>query len=584
MRGHLAAGLFLVTIVTLVGCGHNSGSIDKMEQIKSVGDTDPEKAISMLDSLDIKIRDESEYVQMRYDLLKLRLYDKADRIPNSDIVARRVTDYFESHGSCKERQEACYYAGSVYRDLRDTPRALEYFYKSEDIAINGDDCDSLLLRNTYSQLSFILCNVQDYQRSYRYAKKEYEISKRINRVNFRTVGHLGVSYNQIDSIEKAKTYLDMALEMLTRQDSIEDSTAIYVLLYNYSVLGDYEQAYKCYTLSRQYTNDDYKTKYLQLGTFFELTNQTDSAIYCYKRVIDDYYDLFNVFDASKSLVGIYNKKGDYKEAARYANIFKAASDTLDLGRRQELAATVNNQYQYHLDKEKEYRLREDKERLRFFIVTISITAVLSISLLLLLIIYRKNRSMKKIVSMTEELDSMRGRQIEFLSEISKKKKEIEESRLSLSLTDNELRTVKERLGVVTLELDKQKEELEEKEKLLSDRLEQNRLYMNLLNESRLEDKAEDVIQTLRQSAKGKKDMSPADWNKLYRAVNELYPDFRNQLNENIDKLSEQKMQVCYLIKIGLTNLQIQNTTNLSRVTVWRWIKRYSWILESKDEI
>ena len=192
--------------------------------------------------------------------------------------------------------------------------------------------------------------------------------------------------------------------------------------------------------------------------------------------------------------------------------------------------------------------------------------------------------MKKIVSMTEELDSMRGRQIEFLSEISKKKQEIEESRLSLSLTDNELRTVKERLGVVTLELDKQKEELEEKEKLLSDRLEQNRLYMNLLNESRLEDKAEDVIQTLRQSAKGKKDMSPADWNKLYRAVNELYPDFRNQLNENIDKLSEQKMQVCYLIKIGLTNLQIQNTTNLSRVTVWRWIKRYSWILESKDEI
>ena len=37
------------------------------------------------------------------------------------------------------------------------------------------------------------------------------------------------------------------------------------------------------------------------------------------------------------------------------------------------------------------------------------------------------------------------------------------------------------------------------------------------------------------------------------------------------------MQVCYLMRIGLTKHQIQNITGLARVTIWRWTKKYSWV-------
>ena len=104
------------------------------------------------------------------------------------------------------------------------------------------------------------------------------------------------------------------------------------------------------------------------------------------------------------------------------------------------------------------------------------------------------------------------------------------------------------------------------------------LLIGLLHESKLEDKAEDVIQSIRQTSKGMKNMTAASWRQLYQAVDELHPKFRDQLSAQFGKLNDQQLKVCYLMKIGLSNLQIRNMTNLSRVTVWRWVKKYNWIL------
>ena len=95
-----------------------------------VGDENPEKALVMLDSLEIEIRDKSDYVKHKYDLLRIRLNDKAFNMPNSDLMIKKLMNYFEDKGSIYEKQEVFYYAGSTYRDLQDAPRSLEYFIKS----------------------------------------------------------------------------------------------------------------------------------------------------------------------------------------------------------------------------------------------------------------------------------------------------------------------------------------------------------------------------------------------------------------------------------------------------------------------
>jgi DNA-binding NarL/FixJ family response regulator len=73
-------------------------------------------------------------------------------------------------------------------------------------------------------------------------------------------------------------------------------------------------------------------------------------------------------------------------------------------------------------------------------------------------------------------------------------------------------------------------------------------------------------------------MSKSDWLRFYHAVDEFLPDLMERLAHHFGKFTEQQQQVCYLMRIGLTNSQIHNMTNLSRATVWRWVKKYNWVI------
>ena len=66
-------------------------------------------------------------------------------------------------------------------------------------------------------------------------------------------------------------------------------------------------------------------------------------------------------------------------------------------------------------------------------------------------------------------------------------------------------------------------------------------------------------------------------------MDELNPLFKDRLLKELGIFTEQQMQVFYLMRIGLSKPQIQNMTNLSRVTVWRWVKKYDWVL-MPDEV
>lgn len=103
-----------------------------------------------------------------------------------------------------------------------------------------------------------------------------------------------------------------------------------------------------------------------------------------------------------------------------------------------------------------------------------------------------------------------------------------------------------------------------------------------IKESELEGKAEDVIHAIRKSSTGRMNMKSADWKQLFKAVDELYPTFNERLLKELGNFTDQQKQVCYLMRIGLSKPQIQNMTNLARVTIWRWVKKYDWVFTSED--
>ena len=69
---------------------------------------------------------------------------------------------------------------------------------------------------------------------------------------------------------------------------------------------------------------------------------------------------------------------------------------------------------------------------------------------------------------------------------------------------------------------------------------------------------------------------------VFTAIDELHPTFKDKLLKELGNFTEDQKRVCYLMRIGLSKPQIQNMTNLARVTIWRWTKKYDWVYYSGD--
>ena len=119
--------ILCTTCLCLLFSCSDKRALEDYEKIKKIGDEDPTYALAMLDSLEIEIREQSDYVRNKYDLMRIRLNDKAFNTAKSDLMIKKLLKYFEDKGSIPEKQEVTYYAGSVYRDLQDTTRSMEYF-------------------------------------------------------------------------------------------------------------------------------------------------------------------------------------------------------------------------------------------------------------------------------------------------------------------------------------------------------------------------------------------------------------------------------------------------------------------------
>jgi len=203
--------------------------------------------------------------------------------------------------------------------------------------------------------------------------------------------------------------------------------------------------------------------------------------------------------------------------------------------------------------------------------------VVIILLAVFLIIYKRNVLLKELLKLSNDRNELIVVKKELHTEIQTKDKELNNSKVLLDNLKKELEETKNKVGKLDKDLVKYSEELKQKEALLTEKMEQNQMIINLLHHSELEISAEDVINSIRKASKGTKEMSEKEWRRLYKAIDELYPTFKSQLLTKLDKFNEKQMQVCYLMRIGLSSAQIRNITSLSRATIWRWTKMYSWI-------
>lgn len=557
--------IIFLTITICLSCGDNNHQ-KRLDSIKLQGDTDPLAALDMLDSIHSEIDQDNKYTKMKCMLLHMRLKDKAYLMPSSNDSAKYIIKYFSDNGTNNDKQEAYYYAGSVYRDLRDTPRALECFMKSAEIAKNSTSCDTILLRNTYSNIETLLFNVQDYSRALQMALKEYELSKKTGKISINSIFHVGNAYLMLDSIKKADYFFCKVSEI---RESLSSEDLYLLLFYLSSVNNKVEsQAVYGHIMKKKLIPDN--IGYFALGKYYSLINKLDSSVFFFEKILRSNEDLMQNYDATKLLYRLYKAKGDKEKSLKYADMFIECSETLDLGKRQELAATVNNQFNYYKDRQEEQRITKENENFRKWLsYTIAASVILG-SLLLLFFYYKKNKYLRNILSISNNLNTIKKEKEGLKQKYAVTKTELENTKILLEKNSTKLKNISDEIKNI-------EQELRYKELMLAKKLEENKIVVNMLHKAELEEKASEVITTIKKASEGRHKMSAEEWQKFYHAVDELQPDLMEKIMHNINKFTEQQQQVCYLMSIGLTNTQIENLTDIPHVTVWRWVKKFDWI-------
>lgn len=584
MKKHLFWHFFVLVSLLLTACSEDR-SLGRMEQIKAIGDSDPEMALSMLDSLEIEVRDKGDYIKSKYDLLRIRLNDKAYKLPSSDIMIKKLVTFFEANGSDAEKQEVHYYAGSVYRDLQDTPRALEHFFKALDYASsNPEKCDSVMLCNTYSNINYLQYKVQNYSESLKAALKELEICRKTKLDPTLSFSHVGISYKALNKKVEAEAAFDSVYSHIVRSKTeAENQDVLVALLYRYSELKAMSKAKDCIKLLKGNPLEGEPTyACVSLGEYYRTLGKVDSAAIYFTKILNESTDIYTKYDVTKLMFGMYNDAGDTEKARLYAASYMVYSDSLDFGKRQELAATVNNAYQYHLDQKREQDLKEEKERYKSISVIVFLAGSLIACVTYIVNFKRKQRHLKEVAALSSELQRVSDDDKKLREDIKRKEKDLAESMASLKRSSSELDDVKKKLQRVNQELLENNDVLKKTEEQLEEKKEQNKTFIKLLHQSEFEGKAEDVIRAVRAASKGKKEMTLAEWKQLYKAVDELYPTFHETILKQHRRVSDKEMQVLYLIRIGLSKQQIINMTDIARVTIWRWEKKFEWVLTSEE--
>lgn len=582
--------LLLALLQILASCTENKYCAERMDAIRRMGDTVPMRAMKSLDTLCVEMEGADMHDRQLLALLRVRLQDKADMIPESDLQIKPVMEYFEEKGNDREKQEAYYYAASVYRDLRDTPAAITYFQKSLEHGRKAQG-DSLLMRNAYSQLNKAYYITGNYDEALKAAEEELKIAKRMNLVDAITMIELGRGYLDMNRHDDARKAIRKALElqekrMGTPQCAGELCSTMLVLLDT----DEKELMEKCKAMldramgAKRQSGAEYV-----YARYYSKKAMGDSAIHYFKQCFADSINLDVKACAARELLKAYHRTGNYGEASLWGTRYLEYAKEIDQINNREKSLRAHNQYIYNRDRIRELEERQSTERLqRTMLIATGVACLAIIVVIVGMWLVRRhyknlNSELWESVRKTREETTRKRHELEQMVRMAKTEQEKGEAALqgitaelsatreALSEKEGELLHLKDDIAKMQEAECTLKKELEKK-KLLSERLVQQQ------NKSAFLGSAKEVVRAVTAAAAGKYNMQEADWERLLSAVKTLYPDFAKAAYQQYPQTKSDQARFFCLLHIGLNNGQIRNLMEIPRTSLWRWTKKYEEIV------
>ena len=517
--------------------------------------------------------------RMRHDMEQAEAQNKAYEPFTTDSVALAFTCYYDRYGSANERLKAHYLLGCAYRDLGESPRAIDYFMDALAAAdTTASDCDFHTMAAVCSQMASVFHRqllltkeIEVLQKARHFNLLAKDTLNAINSMKMAVGAY--ILQNKTDSAERLMLHvMDLYREHDYRQAALQAST---ILMYLYAELPDKQDDLKAliddYDAHSNIFDEHHElppTKrmfYYYKGKHFENIHRLDSAETYYRKLYHPETSFTQKNPMYRGLLSVFQKRHISDSIAKYALLYCAANDSSIALKDQELTAQMAASYNYSsLQKQ----VAASSRRMSQAIATIGILILLMIISLYFWV--RKRRQQQEQLNMKQqELDQL---QAEYASAIDTYQKN--QSMLQLldlshqKVVEHLQKESDERLQHELLQLQRQqevtKQELSEENAALIARIhkyeQQERMSLSVRHFNKFLE-SPIIERVLDASLRSIPALPDEDWSLLHDAFSNHFPQLLSDLSE-MPKSTPQKMRMCMLIILGLRDSCIANWLNV----------------------
>lgn len=547
---------FPLLLFAFVSCGKRNDGLPALQRVALLANTHPDSAMALLDSLRDSIFLQPRSVRMYYDLLTVKARDKAYIRHTSDSLIRSVLRYYERQDDKKHLPETYYYAGRVYSDLGDAPQALNYFIRASETS-DGKDYD--LLGRIYSQIGILYLYQAVYDKALPVFRKcyQYNLLEGDSAALVYCIRNIGRTYSVLNQVDSALYYYKEADSLAIRLGSnflrrrVNGELSAY-----YTQLGMYKEAYESMFMERQKIGkNDTASFCCTAARYYFSVNQIDSAYYYSKRMTEmERYSYKK--EGYEGLARIARLRGNYEKAFEYFDKYLVYADSTSELVRTETVRKINALYNYQLREEENNRLQMQNRQQKNYIVWITASMVVAVALFFA---YRQNRKRKEEgrINQLQKLKALEEQKYRQSQEF------IEENKKRIAELEKELQEVRTTSDISRQEL------LHARKQSLEKDNEQVEAYRRLEAEAV---KALETSDIFRKCHEVDGNLSAEDWQTLTAAIDSTYSQFTHRLKD-LYPVSDVELQVCLLLKIGISSTRIAQLVLRSKQAVTSIRKR-----------
>jgi hypothetical protein len=357
----------------------------------------PEKALTLLDSLQKQHPDFSTRQKMKYELLRQDALNKTDYVFKSDSTAKVLADYYDRKGTPNEKMKAYYLLGRAYMDMKEWPAALQSMLDAASKAdTTARNCDYYTLCRIHAQASEIYRfqmmsrnQLQELALSEKHARKANDTLTMINEYAYQVFAY--ESLRNRDSViaisEKAAALYQKY--GYRQKAAIMISNAVHDLVQSrqYRKAGRYINYYKAHSGlfdAKGNIARGYEIFYYTLSLYYMGIGKPDSAEYYLHKELREGKDYNNQIASNYCLAKLYMQTGRQALAAKYALRAYDINDSAYVQQTADHLQNIQSLYDYSRNQNIAAKATEEKkaadQRDLFLILLIAFAAVIIILL------------------------------------------------------------------------------------------------------------------------------------------------------------------------------------------------------------